>query len=63
MDNTQNLGQPVGKVTTTYNGEKIQVNVYADRSVILPDGTVRRYFAFVCGEPLAELFGTVLRNV
>lgn len=39
MDNTQNLGQPVGKVTTTYNGEKIQVNVYADRSVILPDGT------------------------
>lgn len=22
MDNTQNLGQPVGKVTTTYNGEK-----------------------------------------
>ena len=40
MDNTQNLGQPVGKVTTTYNGEKIQVNVYADRSVILPDGTV-----------------------
>lgn len=33
MDNTQNLGQPVGKVTTTYNGEKIQVNVYADRSV------------------------------
>lgn len=42
MDNTQNLGQPVGKVTTTYNGEKIQVNVYADRSVILPDGTVRK---------------------
>lgn len=40
--NTQNLGQPVGKVTTTYNGEKIQVNVYADRSVILPDGTVRK---------------------
>lgn len=42
MDNTQNLGQPVGKVTTTYNGEKIQVDVYADRSVILPDGTVRK---------------------
>ena len=34
MDNTQNLGQPVGKVTTTYNGEKIQVNVYADRSAV-----------------------------
>lgn len=24
MDNTQNLGQPVGKVTTTYNGEKFR---------------------------------------
>ena len=42
MDNTQNLGQPVGKVTATYNGEKVQVDVYADRSVILPDGTVRK---------------------
>lgn len=42
MDNTQNLGQPVGKVTATYNGEKIQVDVYADRSAILPDGTVRK---------------------
>lgn len=42
MDNTQNFGQPVGKVTATYNGEKVQVDVYADRSVILPDGTVRK---------------------
>ena len=42
MNNTQNLGQPVGKVTATYNGEKVQVDVYADRSVILPDGTVRK---------------------
>lgn len=42
MENTQNHGRSVGKVTTTFNGEKIQVEVFEDRSVILPDGTVRK---------------------
>ena len=42
MENTQNHGRSVGMVTTTFNGEKIQVEVFEDRSVILPDGTVRK---------------------
>ena len=40
MADIQNHGQTVGRVTTTFNGEKIQVDVYEDRCVILPDGTV-----------------------
>lgn len=42
MADIQNHGQTVGRVTTTFNGEKIQVDVYEDRCVILPDGTVRK---------------------
>lgn len=42
MTDIQNHGQTVGRVTTTFNGEKIQVDVYEDRCVILPDGTVRK---------------------
>lgn len=42
MADIHNHGQTVGRVTTTFNGEKIQVDVYEDRCVILPDGTVRK---------------------
>lgn len=42
MADIQNHGQTVGRVTTTFNGEKIQVDVYEDRCVIMPDGTVRK---------------------
>lgn len=42
MADIQNHGQTVGRVTTTFNGEKIQVDVYEDCCVILPDGTVRK---------------------
>ena len=36
------LGEPIGVVHVTINGQKVPANVYADRTCIMPDGTIRK---------------------
>lgn len=36
------LGEPIGVVHVTINGQKVPANVYADRTCVMPDGTIRK---------------------
>lgn len=42
MEPNSTLGEPVGVVHVTINGQKVPANVYADRTCIMPDGTIRK---------------------
>ena len=43
MEPNSTLGEPIGAVHVTINGQKVPANVYADRTCIMPDGTIRLY--------------------
>lgn len=36
------LGEPIGVVHVTINGQKVPANVYADRTCVMPDGAIRK---------------------
>ena len=42
MEPNSTLGEPIGVVHVTINGQKVPANVYADRTCIMPDGTIRK---------------------
>lgn len=42
MESNQILGEPLGVVHVTINGQKVPANVYADRTCVMPDGTIRK---------------------
>lgn len=42
MEPNSTLGEPIGVVHVTINGQKVPTNVYADRTCIMPDGTIRK---------------------
>lgn len=42
MELNSTLGEPIGVVHVTINGQKVPANVYADRTCIMPDGTIRK---------------------
>lgn len=42
MEPNSILGEPIGVVHVTINGQKVPANVYADRTCVMPDGTTRR---------------------
>lgn len=42
MESNPILGEPIGVVHVTINGQKVPANVYADRTCVMPDGTIRK---------------------
>lgn len=42
MEPNSTLGEPIGVVHVTINGQKVPANVYADRTCVMPDGTIRK---------------------
>lgn len=42
MEPNSTLGEPIGVIHVTINGQKVPANVYADRTCIMPDGTIRK---------------------